>query len=111
MRRNSSTRARFAGDEISAIVQGLPNDVFPTSRSRTCWLAEASRRKYSIDWSYVKSCESAPAGKPKTDAGVGTPCAFAVRDTRQAATTDKTAIERDIRIPRRLHTTNCKTAD
>ena len=31
MRRSSSMRARFAGDEMSATVHGFPNDVLPTS--------------------------------------------------------------------------------
>ena len=44
-------RARFAGDEIKATVIVFPNDVLPTSISRTCWLADARRRKYAIDWS------------------------------------------------------------
>ena len=74
MRRRSSMRARFAAEEMSATVHGFPNEVFPTSINRTYCDDDARRRKYSIDWSYVKSCESAPTGNPNTVAGAGTAC-------------------------------------
>jgi hypothetical protein len=49
IRRYSSSLARFSGDEITTAVHCRPNEVRPTSISRTLGLAAASLRKYAID--------------------------------------------------------------